>query len=102
MIAGIASEYTVPEGEQRPGVETEGYRAQLKHKADVISRSQYEVCSFSTKHNFFSEAAVDELLGMLSNVSISIAPWSIVSVILLGCVLLNRSDSIPRVYTSRL
>ena len=40
----------------------------LKRKAAGISRSQYEVYSFSPKHNL-SEAAVDELLGMLGNVS---------------------------------
>ena len=43
------------------------YRVGLKRKAADISRSQYEVYSFSTEHNL-SWAAVDELLRMLSNV----------------------------------
>ena len=41
-----------------------------KRKAADISRTQYEVYLFSTKHNLF-EAAVDELLEMLSNVCTS-------------------------------
>ena len=40
---------------------------QLKRKADAIFRLQYEVYSFATKNNL-SEAAVDELLDMLSNI----------------------------------
>ena len=40
----------------------------LKRKVAEISRSQYEVYSFSTKHNL-SEAAVDELLWIISNVT---------------------------------
>ena len=39
-------------------------------KAADISRTQYEVYSISTKNNL-SEAAVDELLEMLSNVCAS-------------------------------
>ena len=58
----------MPDGDQAPGVESDGYRVGLKRKVADISRSQYEVYSFSTKHDL-SEAAVDELLGMLSNVS---------------------------------
>ena len=55
--------YVVPDGDQSedPGVESGEYRTRLKRKADRISRSQYEVYSFATKHNL-SEAAVDELL----------------------------------------
>ena len=41
-----------------------------KHKAADISRTQYEVHLFSTKHNL-SEAAVHKLLEMLSNVCTS-------------------------------
>ena len=58
----------VPDGDQAPGVDSENYRVGLKRKAADITRSQYEVYSFATKNNL-SEAAVDELLGMLSNVS---------------------------------
>ena len=41
-----------------------------KRKADDISRTQYEIYLFLTKHNLFG-AAVDELLEMLSNVCTS-------------------------------
>ena len=41
-----------------------------KRKAADITRTQYEIYLFSTKHNLF-EAAVDELLEMLSNVCTS-------------------------------
>ena len=68
IISDVRSLYVVPDGDQAPGVDSDGYRVGLKRKAAGISRSQYEVYSFSTKHNL-SEAAVDELLGMLSNVS---------------------------------
>ena len=51
-------------------LESGEYITRLKCKADSTSRSQYEVYSFVTKHNL-SEAAVDELLEMLSNVSFS-------------------------------
>ena len=68
IIENMRGHYDVPDGEQDPGVESGEYRTRLKRKADGLSRSQYEVYSFSTKHNL-SEAAVDELLEMLSNVS---------------------------------
>ena len=67
IIQNVRGHYAVPDGDQEPGVESDGYRAGLKRKADAITRTQYEVYSFSTKHNL-SEAAVDELLEMLSNV----------------------------------
>ena len=67
VINDVRSLYVVPDGDQPPGVESDGYRVGLKRKVAEISRSQYEVYSFATKHNL-SEAAVDELLGMLSNV----------------------------------
>ena len=68
VISDIQGHYY---GDQAAGVEDTGwYRAGLKRKAADISRTQYEVYSFSTKHNL-SEAAVDELLEMLSNVCTS-------------------------------
>jgi len=70
IIEDMRGHYVVPDGDQDPGVESGEYRTRLKRKADSISRSQYEVYSFVTKHNL-SEAAVDELLEMLSNVSFS-------------------------------
>ena len=63
--------YVVPDGVQEQGVRSDGHRLDLKRKAEQITRSQYEVYSFATKHNL-SEAAVNELLEMLSNVSTSV------------------------------
>jgi len=73
IIEDMRGHYVVPDGDQDPGIESGEYRTRLKRKADGISRSQYEVYSFATKHNL-SEAAVDELLEMLSNVSFSFMP----------------------------
>ena len=71
VISDVRGHYDVPDGDQAPGVDdTGGYRAGMKRKAANISRTQYEVYSFSTKNNL-SEAAVDELLEMLSNVCTS-------------------------------
>ena len=70
LISNVRNHYVVPDGVQGPGVESDGYRVGLKRKAEHITRSQYEVYSFATKHNL-SEAAVNELLEMLSNVSTS-------------------------------
>ena len=68
IISDVRSLYVVPDGDQAPGVDSDGYRVGLKRKAAGISRLMYEVYSFSIKTNL-SEPAVDELLGMLSNVS---------------------------------
>ena len=68
IVNDIRSFYAVPDGAQSQGLESNEYRAGMKRRADTISRSQYEVYSFSTKHDL-SEAAADELLNMLSNVS---------------------------------
>ena len=68
FISDLRSHFDVPEGQQAQGLVSDEYRNRLKRKAYDISRSQYEVYSFSTKHNL-SEAATDELLEMLSNVS---------------------------------
>ena len=62
----IQSYCVVPNAVQAPGVKSAGYRGELKRKADAMSRLQYEVYSFATTNNL-SEAAVDELLGMPSN-----------------------------------
>ena len=67
IISDVRSLYAVPDGDQAPGLDSDGYRVSLKRKVADISRSQYEAYSFATKHNL-SEAAVEELLGMLSNV----------------------------------
>jgi hypothetical protein len=73
FISDIHGHFAVPAGEKAPGVESAEYRNRLKHRAADISRSQYEVYSFSTKHNL-SKAATDELLEMLSNVSSFLVP----------------------------
>ena len=73
FISDLRSHYDVPEGQQAPGLASDEYRLRLKRKAYDISRSQYEVYSFSTKHNL-SKAATDELLEMLSNVSSFLVP----------------------------
>jgi hypothetical protein len=67
IVRDVRLNYAVPEGAQEPGVESDTYMTGLKRKADGITRSQYEVYSFATKHNL-SEAAVNELLEMLGNV----------------------------------
>ena len=67
IISDVRSLYEVPDGDQAPGFDSDGYRVSLKRKVAEISRSQYEAYSFATKHNL-SEAAVEELLGMLSKV----------------------------------
>lgn len=67
LISNTRSLFVVPDGDQAPGLESDAYRVGLKRKVADISRSQYEAYSFATRHNL-SEAAVDELLGMLSNV----------------------------------
>jgi len=67
IISDVRRLYAVPDGDQAPGLDSDGYRVGLKRKVANISRSQYEAYSFATKHNL-SEAAVEELLGMLSNV----------------------------------
>ena len=58
IIKDVRGHYAVPDGIQAPGVESDGYREGLKRKADAITRTQYEVYSYSTKHNL-SEAAVE-------------------------------------------
>ena len=68
VISDVLGHYEVPDSDQAAGVEDTGLcRAGLKHKAADISRTQYKVYLFSTKHNL-SEATVDELPEMLSNI----------------------------------
>ena len=67
IISDVRSLCAVPDGDQAPGLDSDGYRVSLKRKVAEISRLQSEAYSFATKHNL-SEAAVEELLGMLSNV----------------------------------
>ena len=48
IISDVRSLYVVPDGDQAPGVDSDGYRVGLKRKAAGISRSQYEVYSEGT------------------------------------------------------
>ena len=68
IINDVRSSYVVPDGDQAPGVVSDGYRVGLKRKVADISRTQYEIYSYATRHDL-SEAAIDKLLAMLSNVS---------------------------------
>jgi hypothetical protein len=47
---------------------TDELRVGMKRAAAQISRSQYEIYSFATRHEL-SEAATDELLLLVGNVS---------------------------------
>jgi len=69
LIDNLGSHYNIAEGSQTPGVPCSSSRVGMKRRAESITRSQYEVYSFSTKYDL-PEAAVDELLRMLSNVCI--------------------------------
>ena len=69
IINDVRRHYLVPDRDQLPEVDSDNYRVGLKRKAADITRSQYEVYSFATKYNL-SEAAINEMLGMLSNVCI--------------------------------
>ena len=55
-------------GEQPDGILSNELRVGMKRAAAAISRSQYEIYSFATRHDL-SEAATDELLQLVSNVS---------------------------------
>ncbi len=57
----------MPPGPQPAAIESDELRVGMKRAAADISRSKFEVYNFATKHDL-SEAAVDELLQMLSNV----------------------------------
>ena len=69
FVKDVASHYAISDGEQAPGISDGQHRAGMKRAAKDIARSQYEVYSFSTKHDL-SEAATDELLELASNVSV--------------------------------
>ena len=70
IVENVRSFYAVPPGQQSEGVSTAELRVGMKRAATSISQSEYEVYSFATRHNL-SEAATDELLQMLTNMSIS-------------------------------
>ena len=69
IIEDVRSHYAVPAGEQPAGIVSDELRIGMKRAAAKISRTEYEVYSFATRHNL-SEAATDELIQMVSNVRI--------------------------------
>ena len=68
FVEDVESHYSIQAGEQAPGIADDEYHAGMKRNARGISRSQYEIYSFSTKYDL-PEAATDELLQLVSNVS---------------------------------
>ncbi len=63
----VRGHYAVPPGTHPAAIESDELLVGMKHAAADISRSKFEVYNFATKHDL-SEAAIDELLQMLSNV----------------------------------
>jgi len=68
IVENVRGHYAVSGGEQPDGILTNELRVGMKRAAAAISRSQYEIYSFATRHDL-SEAATDELLQLVSNVS---------------------------------
>lgn len=70
FVGKVCDRYVVIPGEQEEGIECRELRAGMKRAASHISRSQYEIYNFATKHSL-SEAATDELLMLVGNVSVN-------------------------------
>ena len=68
IIEKVRCHYAVPPGTQPDGILSDELRVGMKRAASQISRSEYEIYSFSTRHNL-SEVATDELLQLITNVS---------------------------------
>jgi hypothetical protein len=73
-LEDVSGSYAVPHGTQLEpeATESDELLVGIKRAAVDISRSKFEVYNFATKHDL-SEAAVDELLQMLSNVGSNMA-----------------------------
>ncbi len=67
VIEDVRSHYAVSAGEQPDGILSDELRVGTKRSAAAISRSEYEIYSFATRHDL-SEAATDELIQLVSNV----------------------------------
>ena len=67
ILEDVRGNYAVPPGTQPEAMVSDELRVGMKRAAEDISRSKFEVYNFSTRHEL-PEAAVDELLQMLSNV----------------------------------
>ena len=68
IIENVRGHYAVPPGTQPDGILSDELRVGMKRAASQISRSEYEIYSFSTRQSL-SEAATDELLQLITNVS---------------------------------
>ena len=75
VIEDVRSHYAVSAGEQPDGILSDELRVGTKRSAAAISRSEYEIYSFATRHDL-SEAATDELIQLVSNVRI-FSWWSL-------------------------
>ncbi len=75
----VRGNYAVPPGAHPEAIESYELCLGMKRAAVDISRSKFEVYNFATKHGF-SDAAVDELLQMLSNVGTMAILFTIVFV----------------------
>jgi hypothetical protein len=68
IVGNVCGHFDAPFGTPPVGIEIDELRVGMKRAAAKISRSQYEVYSFATRHDL-SEAATEELLQIVGNVS---------------------------------
>ena len=86
ILENVRGNYAVPPGTQPEAMVSDDLRVGMKRAAADISRSKFEVYNFATRHDL-SEAAIDELLQMLSNVgNILVVVLSKVFVFTLACL----------------
>ena len=86
ILENVRENYAVPPGKQPDAMVSDDLRVGMKRAAADISRSKFEVYNFATRHDL-SEAAIDELLQMLSNVgNILVVVLSKVFVFTLACL----------------
>ncbi len=67
IVEDVRSHYAVSAEEQPDGILSDELRVGMKRAAAAIPRSEFEIYSFSTRHNL-SKAATDELLQLVNNV----------------------------------
>ena len=82
VIEDVRSHYAVSAGEQPKGIVSDELRVGTKRAAAAISRSEFEIYSFASRHDL-SEAATDELIQLVSNVR-TFSWWSFMH----GCTFL--------------
>ena len=68
FVQDMPIHFEVPDGHPSLRVYSDRLRAGMKRRAQYLSRSQYEIYSFSTKYDL-PEAAVDELCSAVAYVS---------------------------------